>query len=291
MIELGQIVISGLGFGGIYALTALGLVLIFNTSSVVNFALGGVAMTVAMIFWTALTVFHLPIVLVWAIALLSALALGAIVNAGIVQRAEHAPLLVQIGLTLGLLLAVEGVAGVIWGYSPKTLPPLVSSSSFAIGPYFVKPNDLVVVSLAIVLGVGLTFFFAQTRTGLAMRAVAKDRQTAALMGIRVRRFVTGAWAAGTAIAATGAILLAPATTLSPDMMDQPIIFAFAAAVFGGFGSIWGAVIGGMAIGVGGNLVARYLSPDYQLTLTFLLIVVVLYVRPQGLLGVRAISRQ
>jgi len=124
-----------------------------------------------------------------------------------------------------------------------------------------------------------------------MQAVSQDREVAALMGIRVFRFVTASWAIGVLVTGVAAILVAPTVSLSPTMMDNIAVYAFAAAVLGGFGSLAGAVVGGFLVGVISSLVGAYLSTNYELSIIFLLIVVVLYVRPQGLFGVEAKTRQ
>src|SRR5947209_8138145 len=198
MVEFGQFVIGGLGFGAIYALAALGLVLIFKTTGVVNFASGAMATVATLILWTALTVAGLPLIAAWLCAMAAALVIGAVTEALFMRRVEGMPVLIQIVVTLGLLLLLDGLA---------------------------------------------------------------------------------------------AILVAPTVSLSPTMMDDIAVYAFAAAVLGGFGSLAGAIVGGFVIGVVNSLIGAYLSTNYQLSLVFLLIVVILYVRPQGLFGVEATTRQ
>jgi len=286
-----QFVVGGLGFGGIYAFAALGLVLIFKTSGVVNFAFGAMATVVTMILWTLLNHAGLPFAAAWVVAMAIAMAIGAATNLALLQRLHQSSPTVQIVLTLGLLILIEGLAGVLWGYGPKSLPQPLSGTPVSIASFLITPNDLFIIGLTIVIGLVLFVVFEWTRIGLAMRAVAADREVAALMGVRTRRYVSGAWAVGTALTGVAAILVTPALSLDPTMMDQVAVFAFAAAILGGFGSLIGAVVGGFLIGVGSNLIAAYVSTNLQLTLIFVVIVVVLYLRPQGLFGVRATSRQ
>ncbi len=291
MAEFGQLVLGGLGFGGIYALAALGLVLIFKTSGVVNFAFGAMATVVPLVLWTLFSPLGLPVVVAWLLALIAALLLGGVTQVLFLRRIEDAPPLIQIALTLGLLLVIEGLAGVLWGFSPKEVPRVVHGSSVVLGPYLIAPNDIVIIAVTLLLGAAFYFLFERTRIGLAMRAIAQDSDTAELMGIRVRRFITASWAVGVLVTGVAANLVAPTVSLSPTMMDNIAVFAFAAAVLGGFGSLAGAIVGGFAIGVVSDLIAGYLSSDLQLSLVFLLIVVILYARPQGLFGVAAQSRQ
>src|SRR5918911_583633 len=266
MVEFGQFVIGGLGFGAIYALAALGLVLIFKTTGVVNFASGAMATVVTFVLWTALNAAGLPLIAAWLCAMAAALVIGALTEALFMRRVEGMPVLIQIVVTLGLLLLIEGLAGVIWHYDLKSVPKVAN-------------------------GAPLYVVFERTRLGLAMRAVAQDREVALLMGIPVFRLVTASWAVGVLVAGLAAILVAPTVSLSPTLMDDIAVFAFAAAVLGGFGSLAGAIVGGFIIGVVNSLIGAYLSTNYQLSLVFLLIFVVLYVRPQGLFGVEATTRQ
>jgi len=289
--EFGQLVLGGLGFGGIYALAALGLVLIFKTSGVVNFAFGAMATVVTLMLWTLLEPLGLPVVVAWLLALAVGLLLGGICEVLLLRRIANAAPLIQIALTLGLLLVIQGLSGVVWGFSPKDVPRVVHGASLSVGPVLLDLNDVFIVVLTLVLGGAFFVIFERTRAGLAMRAIAQDRDTAELMGIPVRRFITASWAVGVLVSGVAANLVAPTVSLAPTMMDNIAVFAFAAAVLGGFGSLAGALVGGFAIGVVSNLVAGYLSNDLQLSIVFLLIVVILYVRPQGLFGVAADSRQ
>ena len=291
MTVFAQLVVSALGFGGIYALAALGLTIIFKTSNVVNFAYGAMATVVAMLAWTVHSGLRLPVALAWAVAIAGGGALGAASEAGVLHRVEGAPPIVGIVMTLGLLLAIEGLSGVIWGYGPKAIPSVLSGPSIAIGPVYVDRNDLFVVGLTLLIALVLYLFYERTRLGLAVRAVAEDAEVASLMGIS-RRWVLGlSWAVGVAITGVAATLAAPSVGLTPTMMDNIAVFAFAAAVLGGLGSLAGAVVGGFVVGVLANLIAGYASTNLQITLVFALIVVVLYLRPQGLFGRAARARQ
>jgi branched-chain amino acid transport system permease protein len=291
MAQFGQNIIGGLGFGAIYALAALGLVVIFRTSQIVNFAFGALGTAVAMVLWTALAAAQLPLAAAWLVAIAAALALGALADAALLRRIARATPLIQITLTLGLLVAIEGLVGVIWGYPPKSIPPIVAGAPLAIGPYYLGPDQIAIIALTLVLAGALHLVLERTRIGLAMRAIAQDRETAMLMGVPVRGIVTQSWAWGVLLSGLAAILVAPAVSLSPTMMDQISLFAFAAAVLGGFGSLAGAIAGGFIVGIAGNLIAAYVSTNFQLTFIFLLIIVVLYVRPQGLFGAEVRARQ
>ena len=291
MTEFAQLVVSALGFGGIYALAALGLNVIFKTSNVVNFAYGAMATVVALLVWTAHTSLGLPTAAAWVLAIGGGAALGGATESGFMRRVAGTPPIVSIVMTIGLLLLVEGLAGVIWGYGPKTVPTVISGPSIAIGPVSVDRNDLFVGAFAVAVTLALNLFYQRTRLGLAVRAVAEDPEVAALMGVS-RRWVLGlSWAVGVALTGVAATLAAPAVSLTPTMMDDIAVFAFAGAVLGGLGSITGALVGGFAVGILSDLIAGYVSTNLQLTVVFALIVVVLYLRPQGLFGQAAQVRQ
>lgn len=286
-----QLVVSALGFGGIYALAALGLTIIFKTSNVVNFAYGAMATVVAMVVWSAHATLGLPTALAWVLAILGGGAVGAVSEFAFMRRVEGTAPIVGIVMTLGLLLITEGLTGVAWGYGPKTVPNVLGGPSIALGPVSLDRNNLFIAGLTLVMAFGLHLFYERTRLGLAVRAVAEDAQVATLMGIS-RRWILGlSWAAGVAVTGAAATLAAPSVSLTPTMMDDIAVFAFAAAVLGGLGSLAGSVVGGFAVGILANLVAGYASTNLQLTLVFALIVVVLYVRPQGLFGRAAQVRQ
>lgn len=279
-----ELVLLGLGFGGIYALAALGLALIFRTTSVVNFAYGAMATVVTFVLWALFISAGLPLALAWLVALVGGLVLGAVSEVLFLRRVERSPVIIQIVLTLGLLLLIEGLVGVIWGYQPKSIPAVLGGAPIRVGSYSLDRNSAFIAGLTLVLGGVLYAVYRFTRIGLAMRAVAEDREVATLMGVPSRRYVTASWAIGVLVTGLAAILVAPSTGIEPSYMDQISVFGFAAAVLGGFGSLIGAVVGGFLIGIGSDLIAGYLNPNLQLTLVFVLIVVVLYVRPEGLFG-------
>lgn len=286
-----QLIVSGLGFGAVYALGAISLTVIFNTSNVVNFASASLSSAVALLMWLALVRLHLSVLLAWLFALVAAMVIGALVEAAFLRRVERSSLIVQIVMTLGLLVAIEGLDGALYGFNPKTLPHVIHGPSIAIGSVFLDRNDAFILGLTLVLTLVLYLVYQRTRLGLALRAVASDREVASLMGIQTQRMVSLSWAIGVLLAGVSAILIAPSISLTPTFMENVAVFAFAAAVLGGFGSLPGALVGGLLIGVMSNLISGYLSNNLQLTFVFIMILLVLYVRPNGLFGKRVMSRQ
>ena len=171
------------------------------------------------------------------------------------------------------------------------MPAVLTGPSIAVGPVSVDRNDLFVAGLAVAIALTLHLFYQRTRLGLAARAVAEDAEVASLMGISRRWVLALSWAVGVAVTGIGATLAAPAVGLTPTMMDDIAVFAFAGAVLGGLGSLTGALVGGFAVGILSDLIAGYVSTNLQLAMVFGLIVVVLYLRPQGLFGRVAQVRQ
>lgn len=287
MEQFGQLVVSSLPFGAIYALAALGLVAILKTSDMVNFAFGALGTLTAYIFWTLWSPVGLPIWVAWLLALGCALLIGVVVDRAVTSHLRNAPVVVTIVATLGVFLVAQGTMGVLWGPSPKRIPPVISAGegdSMSVFGFFLSGHDVFTLALTAAF-VGLLYWvYERTRVGIALRAVAQDRETASLMGVSAERYISASWAVGTLLVGVAAILIAPAIALAPTQLNSVVLFAFAGAILGGFGSFTGALAGGLLIGVMANLVAGYLSPNLQVSIVFLVIVLVLYVRPQGIFG-------
>lgn len=281
-----QIVVSGLIFGCIYGLAALGLVLIFRTTGVVNFAHGEMAMISTFVGFVFLSHFHLPFFTAFFLALLFSALLGVLIYLLFIRYVNQAPHLNQLVLTLGLFMVLHGIAGLIWGHRPTGFPQAVTGRPLHLGSVFLTPNDIFIVAVTVLLALALFLLFRFTRVGLAMRASSQDLTTARLMGINVNIVYMVTWGAGTVLGAVAGLLSAPYTFLSVTMMFNVLIMAFAAAVLAGFTSLPGAVLGGMLIGIFRNLVRFYWDPQMDLIATFLLIVVILYILPQGVFGGR-----
>ncbi|OHR70869.1 branched-chain amino acid ABC transporter permease [Bacillus sp. HMSC76G11] len=279
-----QILVSGLIFGCIYGLAALGLVLIYKTTNIVNFAQGEMAMVTTFVSFMFLSQVGLGYFSSFILALLFASLFGAFVYQVIMKRLQSAPQLNQIVVTLGLFMVLNGVAGLIWGHKPTSFPEAIQGGSIKIGNVFITPNDLFVIVITLILMLIFFVLFKYTKLGLAMRASAQDIRASHLMGIKVTSIFTATWAVGTILGGVAGMMTAPITFLDTHMMFDVLIMAFAAAVLGGFVSLPGALVGGLIIGVFENLIAFYLSPELKVVYTFILIIAVLYIRPQGIFG-------
>jgi branched-chain amino acid transport system permease protein len=279
-----QIIVSGLIIGCIYGLVALGLVLIYKTTTVVNFAQGEMAMLSTFICFVFLSKFDFPYFLSFFGALMVSAIIGALIYLTFMNRVQSSDHLIQIVITLGLFLIINGVAGLIWGHQPANFPTPFSDETISIGSILITRNDIFIVLLTFVLMLILYFVFNFSKIGLAMRASAQDLAASRLMGIKVPFVFMSTWAIGTVLGGVAGMLTAPITFLSPTMMFEILIMAFASAILGGFINMPGVIVGGLMVGVFGNVVSYYSSPEMKVVYTFLLIILILYVRPQGIFG-------
>src|SRR5258708_1590445 len=279
----GQLLVNGLALGSLYALTAFGIVLIFKTTKVITFAQGETAMFSTCVAFTLLTVLQLPFAVVFVLTLLFAGAFGALIERLILRRISTATVLNPVIVTVGLSLILLGAAGWIWGYEIRTFPEPVTGPPFRVGTVVMSQLNALILLVTLVLMTLLFAFFRFSPTGIAMRAVAENRVAAQLMGINIGRMNALGWGMGTAMGAVTGMLIAPINYLDPNMMGDVALKAFAAAVVGGLTSLPGAVVGGLLLGVVDS-VAGFAAADLRNTIAFALIVLLLVVRPAGLLG-------
>ncbi|HTX03387.1 MAG TPA: branched-chain amino acid ABC transporter permease [Candidatus Acidoferrales bacterium] len=281
---LAQTVVGGLSQGALYALAALGIVVIFNATEVVNFAQGAMGAALTYLAYVGLQHFHLPYPLAVLAAMAISFGVGVVVQLALMRRLSGASTWTQIVLTLGLFMFVQGATGLMFGYDPRLFPEALPIDSLIVGNVAIRPQDLLDLAILGVLVVLLALLFGRTKIGLAMRAINQNPFAARLMGVPFDATLGLAWGIGVTLAAAAAILSAPVTTLTPTMMDTIVLYGFVAAILGGFGSFGGAIIGGLLLGVVDNLIKSFFAPQLSLTFVFVLLLVVLYVLPNGLFG-------
>ncbi|MEO9136782.1 MAG: branched-chain amino acid ABC transporter permease [Casimicrobiaceae bacterium] len=285
-----QISLAGLAQGSLYALTALGLVVIYNASTVVNFAHGAMGMAATYVAYVLITTLHVPFPLAFLGALAAAFVLGVVVQKFLLGRLSGAPVLTQIVVTLGLFMFLEGVLGLVFGYNPRPMPPPIAIAPVTLAGLVLRPQDIVQIALLVALSAALAALFGATKLGLGMRAITENAYAARLMGIPVGRVLGTAWGIGVLLAAVAAILAAPTTSVTPNMMDTIVVYGFIAAILGGFGSLVGAVIGGLILGVIVNWIDAFLAPELAMSIVFGLLLLVLYIRPDGLFGRKTVQK-
>jgi branched-chain amino acid transport system permease protein len=278
-----HVVVSGLATGSIYALMALALVIIYNATRTLNFAQGEMLMVSTFVAWAAQRALGLPLAASLVVAVVTAGAMAWAIERILIRRAVAATHWDVLIITLGLSLILRSVAGLVWTHDEFPFPSFFGSRPIALGPVRLAPVSLGIIGASLSLMAGLYALFSWTRLGRAMRAVAQNPRAARLMGISVERVSATSWVLAGVVGAVAGVLVAPVVFLS-SKMGLIVINGFTAAVIGGFGSMPGAVAGGMLLGVIENLAPLYLPSGIRYSVPFLLLIAILVVRPAGLLG-------
>src|SRR5580658_8632870 len=286
VVEFLQFTLSGIVFGMVYAAIALSLVLIWRGTRLLNFAQGGMAMFTTYVGIEVIYKTHSY----WAgfvIALAAGLVLGAVCELTVVRPTTGKPPLNAVIVTIGLLILLEGLAGIFFGGQYRSFPAAFSIIGLRVGgtPIGVSRFDVFVAVAVLIATLALAAAFRYTAAGLRMRAAAFNATIARLSGIRVGRVLTVGWALAGLLGALAGVLVSPSTFLYPNSMDAIFVYGFTAAVIGGLDSAVGAVVGGLILGVVLSYVGGYLGtqgPDLTALVALGILVVVLMIRPDGL---------
>jgi branched-chain amino acid transport system permease protein len=275
--------LNGISTGAVYAAVALALVLIWRATRIVNFAQGAMLMITTFVAYAIIQATG-SYWLGFFIALITALAFGAVVERVLIRPVEGGPPLNAVVITLGLYTLLVAVAGMIWGNSPKSFPPAFSIRGYDVGGtrLLFAPNDTFTVLVVVGVAVALGLLFTRTSLGLQMRAAAFRPEVARLLGVRVGQMLTLGWAMAAVAGALAGLLVAPSVFLGPNQFDPILIFGFVAAVLGGLDSPPGAVIGGLLVGLVLSYVSGYEGSALAPLAAFVILIVVLLVRPTGL---------
>ncbi len=282
-------VLSGLAAGGIYASLALALVMIYQSTSHINFAQGEMAMFSTYLAWYAINA-GMPYWWAFLLTVLVSFAAGVVIERVIIRPVEHAPVLSIITVFVALLVIFNSVAGWIFTYTIKTFPsPFPEQPLF--GNRYISSHELGVIGVTLAVLILLYLFFRFTPLGLAMRAAAQNPVSSRLVGVRVGWMLALGWGLAAAVGAVAGMLVAPIVYLEPNMMAGVLLYAFAAALVGGIDSPFGAVVGGFAVGVLENILGAYvIGTELKLTVALVLIIGVLLVKPSGLFGKVFVTR-
>lgn len=280
-----DLTLAGLTSGAVYAAVALALVLIWRSTRIVNFAQGGMLMVTTFLAYTVVS-HGGSYWLALAVAVLSGLLLGALVERLVVRPVEGRSPLDAVVVTFGLLVLLQGAAGMIFSGTPRSYPPGFEITGFRAGGHQIlfSPNDLWIVLVVLGVMAVLAVVFRRTSLGLKMRSAAFAPEVARLLGVRVGRMLTVGWALAAVVGAIAGVLIAPSTFVSPSAFDATLVFGFTAAVIGGLDSPPGAVVGGLVLGALLSYVSGYLGPDIVTTASLVVLVFVLMVRPNGIFG-------
>ncbi len=285
-----QVLVSGASIGSIYALIALGIVLLYRTTRILNFAHGDIGVVSTFIAYTLITNMGLPFRVSFLLALVAAGIIGMVIYLFLVRPAKNQSELGLLILTLGLALFLGGLDALVFGTGNKVVPTLVEHRLVSIGGATFSIVTVVTALVGVVLMLGLWALMRFTRLGLAMRAVAEREDVAQALGIPVRSVLMATWATAAMLACAAALLFAPSALLHPAMMFDPLSKGFIAAVIGGMNSLPGAVLGGYILGVLELVVGIYVSLEFMASFAFLAVILVLILRPHGLLGKPEIKR-
>jgi branched-chain amino acid transport system permease protein len=280
---------SGLATGAIYASLALALVMIYQTTHLVNFAQGELATCSAYLAY-ALLDFGLPYGIAVGITVVASFAAGLAIERFAIRPVARGPVLPIIIVFIGLMLIANSLTGWIFGYSIKTFPsPFPEKALF--GNTYIGAHELGVIAVVSAVVLLLYGFIRYTSVGLALRAVAANPESSRLVGIRAEWMLGLGWGLAAGVGAIAGIMIAPIVFLDPHMMSGVLLYAFAAALVGGIDSPGGAVIGGVIVGVVENLAGAYLiGTELKLTVALMLVIGVLLVRPAGLFGKVVVAR-
>ena len=282
-----QTLISGLSLGSIYALIALGYTMVYGIAKMLNFAHGDIIMIGAYAGIIAVAQMGLPPLIAVLLSILICALLGVLIEFLAYKPLRQAPSLAVLITAIGVSYLLQNLALLVFGPNPMSFPSFVSIPSISLfdGQLILTGETIVTVLANIIIMLVLTFFTSHTKMGKAMRAVSEDRSAAELMGIKVNATISLTFAIGSALAAIAGVLLCSTYhTLMPTTGSMPGIKAFTAAVFGGIGSIPGALLGGLLLGIIEALAKAYISTQLANSIVFAVLIVVLLVKPAGLLG-------
>ena len=278
--------INGLSLGSIYAIIALGYTMVYGIAKMLNFAHGDIIMVGAYVAFCGLQYWGFPPVLAFLLAMLVCTVLGITIEGLAYRPLRQATSLAVLITAIGMSYLLQNIALMIWGANPKAFPTtFINSTSLHLGRINISSATLITILVSIVIMVLLTLFTSKTKLGKAMRCVSEDRGAAELMGINVNRTISLTFAIGSALAAIAGILLCSSyPILQPTTGSMPGIKAFTAAVFGGIGSIPGAMLGGILLGIIEIFGKAYISTELGDAIVFAVLIIVLLFKPAGLLG-------
>ena len=280
-------IIAGISLGSIYALIALGYTMVYGIAKMLNFAHGDVIMVGAFMMFIALTKMGLHPILCIIFGTVICTILGVVIEKLAYKPLRKATSLAVLITAIGVSYFLQNAAQLIFGAGSKTFTSLFGSGNISLfdGQIIISHNTIVTICVSVIIMIGLTLFINKTKTGRAMLAVSEDKGAAQLMGINVNKTISITFAIGSALAAiAGALLCSSYPILSPTTGAMPGIKAFTAAVLGGIGSIPGAMIGGILLGVIENISKVYISTQLSDAIVFGILIIILLVKPTGILG-------
>jgi branched-chain amino acid transport system permease protein len=285
-----QLLFTGIGIGAVYALVALGFVLIFRATNVVNFAQGEFSMVAAFLMVVCAVDLELPYWLSFLIALGGMAFIGMVFNLTVYYPLRHRTFLPVIISTIGASIFLANTTLALYGPQPQVLPGWFDTPGFQLGPVYLDSQYLLIIAVTIVLVAFQYWFFEHTLLGKKLQATSQDKEMASLLGIPVARMIMLTFIYSALIGGIAGILVAPILFVSIQMGSSIALKAFAATIIGGFGDVAGAIIGGFALGIIETFGAAYISVPYKDGFAFFVLILFLIFRPQGIFGERVAEK-
>jgi branched-chain amino acid transport system permease protein len=279
-----QLVVNGLAMGCIYALVALGFLLIYQAVGALNFAQGELVMLGGFLGISLALGLKLPLPLAFLLTILLMAAIGWLFQRVAYYPLRNRPFAAVIISTVGVGIALRNGAQLIWGPNPLSFPGLFGAEPIRVAGTTILPQHLFIIAVTLLLLAAQYWFFTRTALGRQLQATAQDAEMARLMGIPVGRMIAATFMLSAAMAGVAGLLLAPVFFVTTDMGGMVMLKAFVASIIGGFGSIPGAIVGALFVGVMETFVAAYVSSAYKDAFAFLILILVLFVAPRGLFG-------
>ncbi|QBK25015.1 branched-chain amino acid ABC transporter permease [Ureibacillus thermophilus] len=288
-----QMLINGIVVGSIYGLVALGFVLIYRASGALNLANGEFVLFGPYICLVLMTALNVPFLVAFIGTLIISAILGLVVERLVIRQLQNAPTISVIMATLGLSSLLAGAVHIIWGHTTRTFPPVFPQTPLNLGGIIVTPVYLWSFIIVMILLIIFSLFFKFSKIGLAMRAVADDRQAALSMGMSVKFVLAVTWIIAAMVAGIGGILLGNINGVNPTMSAIGLT-VLPVVILGGLDSVIGAIVGGFLIGIIQNLAGGYLDPlvggGLKDVVPFIVVLLILMLKPHGLFGSRGIER-
>ena len=286
MSTLLQVLLRSLETGAIYALATLGIIIVFRTNRMINFAQGVMGMVGAYIVTVLNQNFQLPLLLSILIGIVAAIAIGFLVDFVIIRRTKKVTGTGKEIITLGMMMVFLGMTPMIFGVDPMRLPKVIETGELSIGGANLSFNSLLNIVVGIGLTVALFTILQKTKLGLAIRTTASNEKTARLMGVPTKWVTLFAWALALVLGTLAGVMIAPSTSVTVNLMDSVQVNAFIACVLGGFQTFYGPVIGAYIIAIATNLLSYYVSSVWGTQILYALVIIFIVFRPVGLIGKR-----
>jgi len=284
-LQILQGIISGIPQGALYGLTAFGIALIFKTTGVLNFAHGNSGMLAT---YVGLSVYLLTQNIIFSIiaAVITGLLVGLVVERFLMRPLKNISSGAMLIVTLGLLMVIEGIVMVIWGVDYHRFPEIYMAAPIILflenGVLVMPSNDIAITIISLTVMLAVALFLRYTKLGIAIRARSEDEIGALVCGIDINNVDTIIWSVGIATIALVGVLAAPKTYIHPSMLINMQLYGITAGVLGGFSNLFGVILGGLILGILEKLVGVFISPDYQLSIILIMIILVLLFKPSGL---------